>query len=83
MEHELSTEDSAACINCGWRRQEIPADVREQVQAHLGKHFLDSRHPWKRIGAGKPPLSGWDRVKLRREGVRRRLSKIAGSLQPG
>ena len=82
MEHRASVEDGAVCINCGWRRQEIPADVLEQVQAHLGEPFLDSRHPQKRIGTGKPPLSGWDRVKLRREGIRRRLSQIAGPLRP-
>ena len=83
MEHGPSIEDGAVCINCGWRKQEIPADVLEQVQAHLGEPYMDGRRPQQRIGTGKPPLSGWDRVKLRRERVRRRLSKIAGSLRPG
>jgi len=59
--------DSDMCINCGWRPQEIPADVLELVEAHAGKAYLEDRTGHSRIGTGKPPLSGWDRVKRRRQ----------------
>ena len=47
-------DDSPLCVVCGWRRSEIPAEV----SAFLGKDISLTRHIRKRIGAGKPPLSG-------------------------
>ena len=55
------------CVNCGWRKTEIPADVLEQYEAHLGKAYMEERYVHTRIGTGKPPLNGWQRVKRRRE----------------
>ena len=69
--------DSALCITCGWRRAEIPADVLAQVKAHLGEPYMEDRYIHTRIGTGKPPLSGWDRVKRRRE--RERMRQIGTS----
>lgn len=71
LEYTPPSADSAMCINCGWRRQEVPPDIQEQVQAHLGKAVFEGRYAHTRIGTGKPPLSGWDRVKRSRERARR------------
>ena len=54
------------CINCGWRQSDVPPHIQAQVKAHLGKPYMDDRYTHDRIGTGKPPLSGWDRVKRRR-----------------
>ena len=54
------------CINCGWRQSDVPPLIQAQVKAHLGKPYMDDRYTHDRIGTGKPPLSGWDRVKRRR-----------------
>ena len=69
LEHPVSNDDSPMCINCGWRRTDIPEDVRVQVAAHIGKvHVGEERYKRSTIGTGKPPLSGWDRRKLRKYG---------------
>jgi len=39
----------------------------QQVKEHLGDPYMEDRYTHARIGTGKPPLSGWDRVKRRRE----------------
>ena len=72
MEHGQTAPESAVCINCGWRRAEIPEDVIAQVEAHLGQPYMEDRYAHSRIGTGKPPLSGWERVKRRRERERAR-----------
>ena len=59
--------EDGLCINCGWRRPDVPVDIQEQVEARLGQRYVDDHYTQSRIGTGKPPLSGWDRVKLRRE----------------
>ena len=70
------------CINCGWRRPDIPDDVQREVVAHRGDAYLEGRYIHERIGTGKPPLSGWDRKKRLRERARGRLSEIARALRP-
>ena len=67
LEHGGSYVDSAMCLNCGWRKAEVPTEVLEQVKNHLGDPYMEDRYTHTRIGTGKPPLSGWDRVKRRRE----------------
>ncbi len=59
--------DGAVCVNCGWRRSDVSSEVMAQVVAHLGKPYMEDRYSHSRIGTGKPPLSGWDRLKCRRE----------------
>ena len=83
LENTRSYADDATCISCGWRRAGIPDDVRDQVQEHLGKRVLESSYVRDRVGTGKPPLSGWDRVKLQRERARMRLAEIAKSVRSG
>jgi hypothetical protein len=41
------------------------ADVQIEVEKHLGRSFID--HSRKHPPRGKPPLSGWEREKLRRQ----------------
>ena len=60
-------EDSPMCITCGWRRPDVPVDIQAEVQAHLGKKFVENRYTHKQIGKGKAPLSGWERTKRQRE----------------
>jgi len=67
MESINPSFDSAMCITCGWRKSEVSAEVLAQVQAHLGEPYMEDRYTHSRIGTGKPPLSGWDRVKRSRE----------------
>ena len=81
LEHGSSDDEDAGCINCGWRRQDIPEDVTDRVQAHLGKPSIDNYYTRQQIGQGKPPLSGWDRIKHQRELLRRRLPGF-GSAKP-
>ena len=67
LEYGAPATDSALCVNCGWRQPNIPPDIQAQVEAHLGEPFLRSdRTGSHRVGTGKPPLSGWDRVKRRK-----------------
>ena len=58
-------EDELKCLSCGWRPAEIPPDVQEEVDLHLGRSFID--HSRKHLPRGKPPLTGWEREKLRRQ----------------
>lgn len=60
-------DDSPLCVVCGWRRSEIPAEIQAEVSAFLGKDISLTRYIRKRIGTGKPPLSGWEKEKRRRE----------------
>ena len=85
LEYPPPTTDSALCINCGWRRSQIPPAIQAQVEAHLGQPFMEERYTRERIGTGKPPLNGWDRVKRRRERESKRRSEGAsavGATQP-
>ena len=59
--------DGPLCVNCGWRRVDIPADIRMEVKAYLGRKAIGNRHAAKRIATGKPPLSGWERELRRRQ----------------
>ena len=56
-----SSADGDACVNCGWRTPEIPEDVMDLVQAHLGKPYVDAGQT--RVGPRSSPLSGWERVR--------------------
>lgn len=67
LEYAGSYVDNAMCLNCGWRKADVPAEVMAQVKDHLGQPYMEDRYTHTRIGTGKPPLSGWDRVKRRRE----------------
>lgn len=71
IDYSSPIADSPMCITCGWRKVTVPTDVQAEVEAHLGKTFMEDRYTHKQIGTGKPPLSGWEREKRRRERVRR------------
>lgn len=59
--------DGTLCVNCGWRKADVPPEIQTQVEAHLGKPYMEERYTHSRIGTGKLPLNGWERVKRRRE----------------
>ena len=67
MDYESPIADSPMCITCGWRMEIVPQDVLDEVEAHLGKAFMEDRYTHRQIGTGKPPLSGWEREKRRRQ----------------
>ena len=67
LDYSSPITDSPMCITCGWRKVSVPADVQAEVEAHMGKTFMEDRYTHKQIGTGKPPLSGWEREKRRRE----------------
>ena len=67
MDYRSPIADSPMCITCGWRKETVPQDVLDEVEAHLGKAFMEDRYTHKQIGTGKPPLSGWEREKRRRQ----------------
>ena len=77
LDYGCQVADSPLCIMCGWRRRDIPPAIQAEVKAHLGKGFLQDRYTHKRVGGGKPPLSGWEREKRRRERERQRESQRA------
>ena len=77
------TDDSPLCIVCGWRRPDIPREIQDEVSAFLGKDTNLSRYIRKRIGTGKPPLSGWEKEKRRRELAKQRGDHNTGSSAPG
>ncbi len=58
--------DSPLCITCGWRQAKVSPEVQAEVEAHLGKNYMEDRYSHRQIGTGKPPLSGWEREKRRR-----------------
>ena len=67
VDAEDPVEDSPLCITCGWRRSDVAPDVQAEVEAFMGKDVPRPRSPRKRIGTGKPPLSGWEREKRRKD----------------
>ncbi len=78
-QYDESTEDGPMCLNCGWRQNDIPQDVELEVQTHLGKPFMEDRYAHHRIATGKPPLSGWERIKRRRDRERRLNARRNGA----
>ena len=58
-------EGEMKCVTCGWRPRSVPDDVEREVEAHRGKSNIG--HNRKRPPRGKPPLSGWERVKRRKD----------------
>ena len=66
VDDPIAADDDALCVNCGWRRADIPLHIQTEVAAHLGKPYMGDRYTHHRIGKGKPPLSGWDQIKQRR-----------------
>ena len=66
IDYRCQAVDTALCITCGWRRRDVPPGVQQEVEAHLGKSYVENRYMHSRLGKGKPPLSGWEREKLRR-----------------
>ena len=75
LEYPTPAVERALCVNCGWRRSEVPPDVQSQVEAHVGEALMEERYVHDRIGTGKPPLSGWERTKRRRERERSGYAK--------
>lgn len=67
MDYKSPIADSPMCITCGWRKELVPQDVLDEVEAHLGKAFMEDRYTHRQIGTGKAPLSGWEREKRRRQ----------------
>jgi len=66
LENPPDALDGPLCINCGWRRSEISPEIQAEVEAHMGGAYVQ-RYTRSRIGTGKPALSGWQKVKLRRD----------------
>ena len=64
---DVTSADGTLCVNCGWRKADVPPEIQTQVEAHLGTPYMEERYTHSRIGTGKPPLNGWERVKRRRE----------------
>ena len=59
-----TNEDSPLCIMCGWRQPGRTPEIEAEVRACLGKARTHATRYLKRtIGTGKPPLSGWEKVK--------------------
>ena len=77
LDYKIPTGDSPLCITCGWRGVNIPTDVRTEVLTHLGRPCVSPTSAGRRIGTGKPPLSGWERRTLRREVERAGSPSIA------
>ena len=71
FEYSPAEDENALCINCGWRRAEVPQAILAQVEAHLGSPFVE--HTPVRIGTGKPSPSGWERIRRNRELKSRRV----------
>lgn len=78
-QYDQPTEDGPMCLNCGWRQNDIPQDVELEVRSHLGKPFMEDRYAHHRIATGKPPLSGWERIKRRRDRERRLHNRRNGA----
>ena len=74
LQYPAPADDGALCINCGWRKADIHPEIQAQIQAYLGKPYMEDRYTHNRIGTGKPPLNGWERVKRRRE---REMARMA------
>ncbi len=53
------------CVVCGWRRADIPEEVRAEVTERSGKNILYRDYP--KIATGKPPVSGWQRELRKRQ----------------
>ena len=70
--------DSPLCITCGWRGTDPSPEIRAEVEASLGEKSIDNRYPHRRIGKGKSPLSGWERVKRQRE-LEKQRQQLLGS----
>ncbi len=68
--------DGPLCITCGWRRPDVPLDVQLEVEAHVGLEST-ARYLRKRIGTGKPPLSGWEAKKRQRERIANEARPLA------
>lgn len=80
LDYSSPIADSPLCLTCGWRRAQISAEVQSEVDSHLGKAFMEDRYSHRQIGTGKPPLSGWEREKRRREReVKLQGQKLAAS----
>ena len=75
VNYTLPTEDSPLCLMCGWRQQEVSPAIQAEVQKYLGKSYVEDRYSSKPIGSGKPPLSGWEREKRRREILQRQIEE--------
>ena len=36
IDYQVSSEDSPTCLTCGWREQQVSADVQREINASLG-----------------------------------------------
>ena len=75
LEYPAPAVESAYCVNCGWRRPDIPLDIQALVEEHLGKPLIEGRYTHQQIGTGRPAPNGWDRIKRHRE---REMEQVAG-----
>ena len=66
IDYSLPPEESPLCIVCGWREQNVPQAVADEVSEHLGRPFVEHTYTHSSPFRGKPPLSGWEREKRRR-----------------
>ena len=62
---EDNMEDEYRCVMCGWRPVEIPLDVQQEVQRHIGRAFIARAR--RSLPRGKPPLTGSERRKRMKE----------------
>lgn len=53
--------DSPYCVNCGWRQTRLAPEILAEVEAHMGKEYVER----KQILPGRPTISDWER-KVRR-----------------
>ena len=67
LDYGCQEADNPMCITCGWRCGDAPPEIQAEVEAHMGKTFIENRYMHREIGGGKPPLSGWERTLLRRQ----------------
>ena len=74
--------DCPSCVNCGWRQVEISADVKTEYDSYFGIDRSPDYYAHRTIGTGKPPLSGWERVKRQRERTRSREARRSGPQSP-
>ena len=74
LDYQFELADSPLCIVCGWRRPDVSPEIRAEVETHLGRALIGNQRK-RRIGSGKPPPSGWEREKRRREREKLRLAQ--------
>ena len=75
LDYSSPITDSPLCMTCGWRKVQVSADVQSEFEKYFGMTFAGGRKTARQVGTGKPPLSGWERKKRRRERETKQLDK--------